>query len=276
MSIFFNYNGTLFPAGTAVITPDSRGLRYGDGIFETMKVINGEVIFITDHFERLYKGLATLQFTASPQLALEKIENEILELVTKNGCCDSARVRLTITRGKGSLYDFNIDDIDYIIQAWPLEIDIGNPAPGRGISIGIYKDMTKRVDILSNIKHNNYLLSVLTALAAKENGWDDIVLLNEFGRVCETSIANIFLVKGREIVTPSLAEGCIDGVYRKNLIRVLKQSPINIVEKEVQLEELLCADEAFITNSVSGIRWVSCIGGKEYSNKTIRQIFNFL
>ena len=105
MSIFFNYNGKYFEEGTSVINPDNRGLRYGDGLFETMKAVNGKLKFAAEHFARLAKGMKVLQFEIPTHFTAKYLEKQIYQLLQKNHHTASARIRLTVIRGNGGLYD---------------------------------------------------------------------------------------------------------------------------------------------------------------------------
>lgn len=269
---YFNYNGKLFKDGTPVIGADNRGLRYGDGLFETMKMLNSELIFEDEHFARLWRGLNVLQFDISKHFKVEKLSGEIKLLAKKNGHEKAARIRLSIIRGDGGLYDAKNHSPGYIIQTWPLAAGSGE-WNSNGLVVGIYKEAKKSCDILSNLKHNNYLPYVLAALQAKKEKWNDAILLNTNGRICDTTIANIFIVKDNAVFTPSLSEGCVAGIMRKMIIMNLLKSNWQVVEKEMSVDELLNADEVFVTNSMYNIRWVQRIYENTFNNVVTQKIF---
>lgn len=269
---YFNYNGKLFINGTPVIGADNRGLRYGDGLFETMKMLNSELIFEDEHFARLWRGLNVLQFDISKHFKVEKLSGEIKLLAKKNGHEKAARIRLSIIRGDGGLYDAKNHSPGYIIQTWPLAAGSGE-WNSNGLVVGIYKEAKKSCDILSNLKHNNYLPYVLAALQAKKEKWNDAILLNTNGRICDTTIANIFIVKDNAVFTPSLSEGCVAGIMRKMIIMNLLKSNWQVVEKEMSVDELLNADEVFVTNSMYNIRWVQRIYENTFNNVVTQKIF---
>lgn len=269
---YFNYNGKLFKDGTPVIGADNRGLRYGDGLFETMKMLNSELIFEDEHFARLWRGLNVLQFDISKHFKVEKLSGEIKLLAKKNGHEKAARIRLSIIRGDGGLYDAKNHSPGYIIQTWPLAAGSGE-WNSNGLVVGIYKEAKKSCDILSNLKHNNYLPYVLAALQAKKEKWNDAILLNTNGRICDTTISNIFIVKNNAVFTPSLSEGCVAGIMRKMIIMNLLKSNWQVVEKEMSVDELLNADEVFVTNSMYNIRWVQRIYENTFKNVVTQKIF---
>lgn len=272
MMEWFNYNGKTYKAGTPVIGTDNRGLRYGDGIFETMKMKHGFLILPNEHFARLWKGMQVLQFLIPKHFDPEKLQEEILLLAKKNQHDRSARIRITIFRGNGGLYDAHDHHPNYLIQTWGLSEGNGEWNEN-GLVLGIYDQAKKSCDILSNLKHNNYLPYVMAALEAKKQKWNDAVVLNSYGRVCEATIANIFIIKNEIIYTPPLSEGCVAGILRKFLIDTLKAAGFDCTEKAILTEELLGADEVFLTNSIYNIRWVSNINDVTFGNTMVQRIY---
>jgi branched-chain amino acid aminotransferase len=269
----FNFNGKIYEADTAVVSADNRGLRYGDGLFETMKIKNGELILEDEHFARLWKGLQVLQFTIPKHFNPDKLQQEILTLAQKNQHENAARVRVTVFRGNGGLYDAIDNFPNYIIQTWPLP-DGNGELNSNGLDIGIYSSVKKSCDILSNLKNNNYLPYVMAALEAKKEKWNDVILLNNYGRVCDCSIANIFLIKDENIYTPSLSEGCVAGIMRKYLLDNFAVTGFSCTEKEITIEEILDADEVFLTNSIYNMRWVKSINEKSFGNTITQKIYS--
>jgi branched-chain amino acid aminotransferase len=268
----FIYNGKILKEATPIIGPDNRGLRYGDGIFETMKLLDGELQMPDEHFARLWKGMATLGFDIPRHFTPEKLTAETQALAKKNGHQKAARIRLQLTRGDGGLYDVSSHSPNYIIQTWALPA--GNDAlNSNGLVLGIYEDARKSCDILSNLKHNNYLPYVMAALYAKKQKWNDALLLNTSGRICDSTIANIFLVKKGEFFTPALSEGCVAGVMRGHLVQHLKKAGFNIQETHIAKDDIQEAEEVFLTNSIYCIRWVHRIGDNLYHNDLTRKIY---
>lgn len=269
---YFNYNGKILKEGTPFIGPDNRGLRYGDGLFETIKMIKGDLIFEDEHFARLWKGLMTLQFILPRHFTAENLQQEIKSLARKNGHETAARIRLQIIRGDGGLYDAKNYAPNYIIQTWPLA-DSHCEWNINGLVLGIYSGAKKSCDILSNLKNNNYLPYVMAALAAKKEKWNDAILLNTNERICETTIANIFMVKDNVIHTPSLNEGCVEGIMRRMVIKFLTQNGWELVEQEIKIDDLLYAGEVFLTNSIYNLQWVQRIGEVTYTQGISQKIF---
>ncbi|MES2430870.1 MAG: aminotransferase class IV [Bacteroidota bacterium] len=275
MGYFFNYNGKTFEEGTPVIQPDSRALRYGDGLFETLKIKNEQILFEDEHFSRLWKGLKLLGFDIPPHFTPEKLSSSILALAKKNKHEKLVRVRLNVFRGNGGINDPENFLPNYIIQTWELP-DTAGTLNSNGLTVGIYNDAKKSCDAFSNIKHNNYLPSVMGALKAKEEQWNDAIILNSFDRICETTIANIFLIKNKTIITPAKEEGCIEGIMRLHLIQQLKLNDWKVEQSKVSLDDLMAAEEIFVTNSINNMRWVKQIGDKMLGSKIIQEIYTSL
>ncbi|MBI3882958.1 MAG: aminotransferase class IV, partial [Sphingobacteriales bacterium] len=154
---------------------------------------------------------------------------------------------------------------------WQLPEESGQ-LNNNGLVLGIYKDVKKSYDVLSNLKHNNYLPYVMAALYAKKEKWNDAVILNTEGRLCDTAIANIFIIKDTVVYTPALSEACVAGVMRQIIVNNLAAVGVEIIEKELSVDELLNADEVFITNTIRQIQWVQSIGDKTYINMQIQKI----
>ncbi len=269
----FIFNGKVFKEHTLIVGADNRGLRYGDGLFETLKMKDGHLILEDEHFARLWNGMQVLQFEIPKHFTSEKLKGEIEQLVEKNGHGKGARIRLNIFRGDGGLYDAKNHTPNYIIQSWQLPLNNGD-WNSNGLVAGIYEDAKKSCDAISNLKHNNYLPYVLAALKAKKERWNDAILLNTQGRICDSTIANIFIIKDDTISTPSLMEGCVAGVMRKEIIKAAAANYWSIQETEISQQAILTADEVFFSNSIYNIRWVQRIENKEYTNAFTQKIYN--
>ena len=270
---YCNWNGKIVPEGTPIISADNRGLRYGDGLFETIKIMNSCLVMPDEHFARLWNGMQRLQFDIPKHFSPDIMEEQVIALAKKNGHADAARVRLSIIRGDGGLYDAKNHFPHYIIQTWALPEGNGE-WNSNGLVAGIYTEATKSCDSISNLKHNNYLPYVLAALYAKKEKWNDAIILNSQQTVCDSTIANIFTVKDEIICTPALSQGCVAGVMRHALIQFLKKSGWQITEKAITVDELSLAEEVFFTNSMYNIRWVKQINESTYSNKITQKIYS--
>lgn len=257
-------NGKLLNTGDAVLKHDNRGFRYGDGVFETIRVINGKITLEHLHAERLMNSLNVLKFRITAQVDFEVFKKHILALCRINACEASARVRLTIFRGNAGLFDGDLS-LQYLIECSIME-EHAYSFNNAGLTIGIFPDARKSCDIYSNLKSANYLPYVMAALYARENEWDDAIVLNAYNRIADADIANVFWVKDKCVYTPPLSEGCVDGVMRKYLIEKMKETDLSVFEKPLELIDLENADEIFLTNAIKGIRWVDQFHEKKFAN----------
>ena len=271
---YLNYNGKTLPADSLLVGADNRGLRFGDGLFETIKYKHHQLILLDEHLARLWNGMKALQFDIPKLFTPDVIEAHILSLLKKNNHAN-ARIRLAIIRGNGGLYDASSNAPNYIIQTWSLPESNGI-LNENGLQLCIYRDAVKAIDSFSNLKHNNYLPYFMGAQYAKTNKCNDAIILNQSQRICDTTIANLFVIKENEIYTPSLSEGCVAGVMRHFIIEELKKMGHTVIEKEMTEKDLLEAEEIFLTNSIYNIRWVGSIGNKMYKQHRINEIYSQL
>lgn len=269
---YFVFNGKTYKEGSAIVGPGNRGLRYGDGLFETMKMADGRLQFADAHFARLWKGMAVLGFELPKLFSPEKLIEEILLLAKKNGHENKARIRLQVFRGDGGLYDAISHAPNYMIETFALPEE-NNSLNSNGLVLGIFKDAKKSCDMLSSLKHCNYLPYALAALYAKKEKWNDALLQNHHGRVCDSTVANVFIIKNEQIFTPALSEGCVAGIMREHIMQSLKATAWKVNEQAIAIEEALNADEVFLTNSIYAIRWVQSIGSSTYKNETVQKIY---
>jgi branched-chain amino acid aminotransferase len=269
---YINLNGKILPGDKPALLVSNRGYRYGDGLFETIKVINEKILLEPYHFERLFSGLRLLQFEVPKLFTAEKLAGEIPQLCNKNECEKLARVRLSVFRGNGGLYDED-RTLQYIIECWPLD-ELVNKLNENGLVIDIFPGARKSCDTFSNLKSANFLPYTMAATYAKENKLNDCLVLNSSGHIADSTIANVFIVKDGAIVTPALSEGCVNGTMRKYLLKKMMDAGYEIHETCVTVSDIEKADEVFLTNAIKGIRWVKQFRDKSYSNSKAMEIHN--
>lgn len=268
---FINYNGNLINENEPIVGANNRGLRYGDGLFETISYKNGNFVLLDAHLNRLWLGMKLLQFDIPTLFTKSYITDQLNKLVLKNKE-EASRVRLMVFRGDGGLYDPENLKPHFIIQSWPLQT-ITHELNNNGLDLCIYRDAHKSCDVFSNIKHNNYLPYFMGALYAKKQKCNDAIILNQMGNVCDSTIANIFLIKDKRILTPALQEGCVAGTMRHFLIHTLQALNYEVMETTVPVDMLANADEVFLTNAIYNIRWVKSIENTQYGFAETQKIF---
>ncbi len=269
---FLFYNGKTVRSDKLLISPNNRSFRYGDGFFETIKWANGTILLEQLHMERLFHTLTTLQFVPPSYFNAAYILNAVNALIQKNQHHFLARVRITIFRGEGGIYDQQNHFPNLIIQTWDLN-QSNNYLNENGLDIDIFKLAVKSADHYSSLKTNNYLAYVMGAIWAKENHLNDAILLNADGNIADATIANVFIVSNGIIKTPALSEGPVAGIMRRFLINQLKLNNYEVEEGIVSVEEMQNASEIWLTNAIYCIRWVKQFGQINYSNTLASKIF---
>ncbi|HWR33543.1 MAG TPA: aminotransferase class IV [Chitinophagaceae bacterium] len=266
------FNGKFLPISGPVLRVDNRGFRYGDGLFETIKIWQGKMLLEQLHFERLFSSLSILKYEVPIFFIQKKIKEEILKLCQVNKVDKQARVRISVFRGNGGLYDED-SSLQYIIECWPLNESV-NRLNENGLVIDIFPVARKSADLFSNLKSANFLPYSMAALYAMENKLNDCLVLNTDGYVADSTIANVFLINDEIIKTPDLSQGCVSGVMRKHLIATLKEGGFEVRETQISDTDLEMADELFLTNAINGIRWVRQFREKTYSHQKTMEIYN--
>jgi len=198
-------------------------------------------------------------------LAISELSQLTLDLCKRNNCIESARVRLAVYRNHENKSEF-------VIEAFPLSKEI-NRWNEIGLTIDLYPHARKNPDAFSNLKAANFLAYVLAEIFAKERSIDDAIVLNAFNFIADSSKANIFLIKKKEIITPALNQGCVAGVMRRFLLDQLKKNGYPIRQDEISAEDLLNAEEVFLTNSIYDMRWVQKFREKIYSSEQAFAIY---
>ncbi|MEP6260493.1 MAG: aminotransferase class IV [Gillisia sp.] len=268
-----NINGELIEKEKAAISIGNRGLAYGDSVFETIRVINSKIIFWEDHYFRFMASMRIMRMEIPANFSPEFLENEIKDLISKNGLENSpVRIRFTVYRKEGGYYTPDTLNIDYLIEARALQ-DPFYIIDDTSYEIELFKDHYINSGLLSTIKTNNKAVNVLGSIYAKENGYSNCLLLNENKMVVEALNGNVFLVKDNVIKTPPLTEGALNGIIRKQLISIIK-TMVNYTLEEATISpfELQKADEVFITNVIVGIRPVTRYRKKEYRGEVAKNL----
>mgnify|MGYP003341204481 CR=1 FL=1 len=213
---FIHHDGKVKPSSEAIAAPGDRGLKYGDGLFETMRYEEGRMLFSQGHMERMKKGMQALKLKLPSYFNEAFLQKALRELMALNGL-EIAKVRLQLFRNEG-LRDEGPNS-SFFIETTPLL-----PAIPPSGTLVLYTEARKSTDIFSGLKHCNYLPYTLAALYAVEKKADDALVLNTKDTVADSTRANVFLFKNGKLFTPALTEGCVEGVFRKYLLTALADS----------------------------------------------------
>lgn len=262
-----NFNGELVSSDAIQLHPDNRAFKYGDAVFETIKVVNNKVVFWEDHYFRLMASMRMLRMKIPMSFTLEFLENEILKTVADSSET-TFRVRLNVYRKDGGLYLPKTNEIDYLIDAKPYQ-----EKRMEVYKLDVFKDFYVYSGMLSTVKTNNKMINTLASIFADENDLHNCVLINEKKSVVEVANGNIFIVKGNVVKTPSLEEGCIKGIVRKKVIEILNKNEDYVVEEtSFSPFDIQKADEVFITNAIVGVQPVTNYKKKSFKVNLAKKI----
>lgn len=261
-----NFNGTLVSSDFQ-ISNSNRSFLFGDGIFETMKVVNGKILYLEDHYFRLMASMRIVRMEIPMNFTLEFIEKQIMSLLNILNLTDSARVRFTAYRNEGGFYFPEYNTISYIIQATSLERK-EYFIKSEKFEVDLYKDNLISKQLLSTLKTTSKIIQVTASVFANENDLDSCIMLNDTKNVVEAISGNIFMLTNNKLITPPISEGCLNGIMRKQIIQLLKHFPeIDFKEQSISPFDLQKADELFITNVVSGIQPIFKYRKKEFESR---------
>ena len=272
-----NLNGTILEKHKAAISISNRGLNYGDALFETLRVSGGKIYFWEDHYFRLMASMRILRMEIPMNFTQEYLEKQILATIEANGAITGAyRVKILVWRQEGGFYSPTINEIQFSAAC----SDLQNPfylLRQNQYEVELFKDHYITSGLLSTLKTNNKVINVLGSIYAKENKYDNCLLLNEKKQIVEALNGNIFLVKGDTIKTPPLKDGCLKGIMRKQILAILADlHDYDVQEVSVSPFELQKADEMFVTNVITGIQSITKYRKKQYTNTIAKELLGKL
>ena len=262
---FIILNRNLSPLSDLKLLASNRAFLYGDGIFETIKVVSGNIFNFSAHFNRLKSSLKFLEIECD--VSKNELSSLIQKLLSKNNICNGGRVRVTFFRDSSGKYLPDYNKGSFIIQTFINDLNYFE-FNQRGLSLGFYNEQKKNSGSLSNLKSVNALIYVLASLFAKKKSFDDAIIFNENNLPIETSNSNIFILKNNVIITPNLCQGCVDGTMRRLIIDILKNN-YEVLEKNIEINDFKLAHEVFISNSITGVKWVKKVEDTVYESSKI-------
>ena len=269
-----NFNGTI-QADTTHLTTNNRGFLYGDAVFETIKIADSKVLLLEEHYFRLMSSMRILRMEIPQNFTMEFFDEQLLLAADAANCSESARVRITMFRNDGGLYLPQSRKCSYVIAATPLTSAkyILSNLP---YEVELYKDFVIAAQLLSTLKTTNRIVNTLASIYADENDFQNCLLINEKKNVIEAINGNIFMVKDNQLITPSIDEGCINGIARKQILKLAKTNSygLEVVESIISPFDLQKADELFLTNIISGIQSITKYRKKEYTNTISTQLLS--
>jgi len=266
-----NFNGTIVSA-TDNLLATNRAFLYGDGVFETVKILDGKILFLEDHYFRLMSGMRIVRMEIPMDFTMEYFETQILSAAKANQCLNSARARITVYRNSGGFYLPQDNSVSYMIYANALEGNVYEIGKSH-YEVDLYKDFYITRQLLSSIKSTNRIINITGSIFADENGLDNCLLLNDEKNVIEALQGNLFMLMGNKLITPPVSDGCLNGVMRKQVLALARKiENLEVVEESVSPFDLQKADELFITNVIIGIQPITRYRKKDFTTVFAKNI----
>ena len=270
-----NFNGSFLPS-EGLLSSTNRAFLYGDGVFETLKVVNAKVLFLEDHYFRLMASMRIVRMQIPNNFTLEYFEEQVISTATACNCADAARVRYTVYRNYGGYYLPQTREVSYVIQATALASALYSFSDA-AYEVDLYKDFFISKQLLSTIKTTNKMISITGSIFAQENDLQNCLLLNNEKNVVEALNGNLFMLMGNKLITPPIDEGCLNGITRKKILELAnKMEGIEVVQEPISPFDLQKADELFITNIIIGIQPITQYRKKGYTSKLAAQLLQQL
>ena len=275
MNQYVNFNGALIPAESYSIMAGNRAYLYGDGLFESIRVVNGKAINLDNHYKRLTEGMEALQMKSPANFSVVFFAEEIQMLITENKIDKGGRVRLSIDRKPGGAFLPDSNHVDYFIEAKPLQENLFS-LNDSGFRIDLYDDIKKDISPLSKYKTKNGLVYIMAKLKSAEKGLDDLLIQNYKMGIIEGGSSNLFVVSNGVLYTPSLDLGPLGGTMRMQIINLALENGIKVYECNISPQNLLVADEVFLTNAIQGVIWVETYRTKQYDKEAAKRFVSLL
>ena len=260
-----NFNGNIAAQEDNILT-QNRAFLYGDGVFETLKIVNNKILFLEDHYFRLMASMRVVRMEIPMNFTMEYFEQQVLSLTNQKNISSSARARITVFRKDGGLYLPKTNEVSFLIHATALE-SISYAINTGEYEVDLYKDFYVTKQLLSSIKTTNKMINVTGSIFAHENGLANCLLVNDTKNVVEGLQGNLFMLVGKKLITPPISEGCLNGIMRKQIVALAKKvEGIEVAEEIISPFDLQKADELFLTNVITGIQPITKYRKKEFTS----------
>ncbi|MBA9072571.1 branched-chain amino acid aminotransferase [Flavobacterium gossypii] len=265
-----NFNGNITSEANLLI--GNRGFLYGDSVFETVKILDGKILFLEDHYFRLMSAMRIVRMQIPMNFTMEYFEEQLLSLAAAENLSASSRARISVYRNEGGFYLPKDNNVSFLVTVQPLENSVYR-IEKEEYEVELYKDFVVAKHLLSTIKSSNRMINVTGSIFADENGYDNCLLINDDKNVIEALNGNLFMLMGNKLITPPISEGCLNGVMRKQILALAKKiETIEVEETPISPFDLQKADELFITNVIRGIQPITKYRKKEYETKTAKDL----
>lgn len=262
MTLQINLNGTLVPKEQAVVSVFDHGLLYGDGVFEGIRIYNGNVFLEQEHIDRLYESALAIRLTIPMTKAELSAATQATVAANK---LTNGYIRLVVTRGSGSLgLDIHrtsnpqIIIIADTISLYPDELY------ENGLPLVTASTIRNHSAALSpRIKSLNYLNNILAKIEGLDAGTVEALMLNHKGEVAECTGDNIFIVKNGVLKTPPVDAGILEGLTRNAVMDLARKAGIPVEETAMVRHDIYVADECFLTGSAAEVIAAISLDGRQ-------------
>ena len=262
--ILIYINGSLYKRQDAKISVYDSGFLMGDGIWEGLRLVDGNWIFLDEHIDRLFEGLKAIDINLS--MSKSEVIGALEETRVANKMVDNAHARLMVTRGE-KVKPFQQPDLSKDGPSLVIILEHSDDAKSNdGIKLATVPQV-RGLPMSQDPKLNSHskLNCILACIQAKKMGADEALMLDPHGFVNTTNSCNFFIIKNGEVFTGS-GDYCMNGITRKKVIHVCKENNIPVYEKNFSLVDVYSADEAFITGTLGSLRHVINIDGRSIGN----------
>lgn len=265
-----NSNGTIQQEATFSVATN-RGFLFGDSVFETIRTLNNKVLFLEDHYFRLMASMRICRMEIPMQFTMEYFESQILSLIQHSNAAAN-RVRFSVFRIGDGFYLSSTNEVEFLVTFQPLENElyIFNETD---YEVELFKDSYVTKQLLSTLKTNNKMVQITGSVFAHENGYQNCLLLNDDKNVVEALQGNLFMKMNNQLITPPIADGCLNGIMRKQILTLAKKvEGLEVIEKSISPFDLQKADELFITNVIQGVQSITKYRKKTYENSLAKEL----
>jgi len=265
MAVIIYLNGQLIPCSKAKLSPFDHGFLYGYGLFETMRAYNGHIFRLDSHLTRLRCSAESIGLTHSiltTDEGKQSLKAACMATLEANNLKD-ARIRLTVSAGEGDMTpDPSTCSSPTVLVTAQNLVPLPSEKYETGFKAAISFLRRNSQSPLSRLKSTCYMENILARVAARAAGYDEAIFLNEQGYLAEGSTTNVFLVYHGELITPCFESGVLPGITRDTVLEIARTLHIKATERWVELNELVEAEEAFLTNSILELMPVVSIEGR--------------
>ena len=268
-----NFNGKITDLSDQLI--NNRAFLYGDAVFETLIIFNDKILFWEDHYFRLMSSMRIIRLDIPDEYTPEFFKENIIKIHNNISQTGNSRIRINIYRSSGGKYKPEKNTPSFIISCESINYNTYKLNKGH-YEVDLYKDYYLDNQLISSIKSNNKIINVVASIYASENGFDNCILLNKDKLVSEFINSNLFIIKDEKIYTPTLKSGCLNGVLRKNLFKILSGSSFELCEQDLSTFDITQSDEIFGTNIAQGIFSVTKFRKKDYDCSKTKKIITML